>query len=675
MGQPTPEAGQARFMLTPVAPMAVEAAEAPPQPERRDGRLIATRQPGVALPVAVLLLAGLLAAMQAAILLLGSDAPRVLPVLAGAIALIVLGSLPVTSWWIVGRLRNAGAAEEQALRDLLGAGTEACLWWWEPTKDQAWFSERWQERLGFTPTPHRALLSWSSRVHAADRDTFLAEFDRLLDGWTDTIELGCRIVVKPDRHRWVRVQAVVSRTPDGRAARVAGSVIDVTEQHRAQFELAHGAFHDPLTGLPNRALFRDRLGHAFARAQRDPGYKFAVLHLDIDRFARINDVLGHRQGDRLLVEIARRLEPCVSPGDTIARYGGDEFTVLLDPVLSTYHADEVASRLQAAVSKPITAGGRELVLSSTIGTALSGPKYTVADELIRNAGAAKTAAKREGGASHALFNSAMHRRMEAAMHLEAELRSAFDNGQLEVHYQPIVDADSAHLRGFEALLRWQHETLGWVSPAEFVPLAEQIGLIERIGLFVAQEVCETVSAWPSPELTVSVNLSPLQLGSRTLVTDLARVFSDTGVDPSRLNFELTETAVMKDEVKSLAVLTELKALGVHLCIDDFGTGHSSLLYLHQFPIDVLKIDRAFIQGMDPTKPGIVRTIVDLARSLGMSTVAEGVEEVEQRLALEGLGCDALQGFLFSRAVPSDEARRMLDVQPDWSALRLSVAGE
>ncbi len=664
-GEGPSEGDKASLMLTPVSADSGE--EAVPASGRARARLIAPQPAQIGLPVAVLCLAGVLAAMQATILLLGSDAPPILPALAGAMALVLLGSLPVTGWWVVRRLRTAGAAEEQALRDLLGAGTEACLWWWEPVKDQAWFSERWEEQLGFTPASQDALGSWAARVHPGDRATFKADFDRLVDGWTDTIELGCRLIVSPDRHRWVHIRAVVSRAPDGRAARVAGSVSDVTEQHRAQYTLAHRAFHDPLTGLPNRALFRDRLGNAFARAQADPDYRFAVLHLDIDRFAMINDVLGHRQGDRLLVDIARRLEPCVGPGDTLARYGGDEFTVLLDPLQTPQHAQEVATRLQAAVAVPISAGGRELVLSSTIGTALSDEKYTAPDELIRNAGAAKTQAKADGRAGHALFNSAIHRRMEAAMHLEAELRLAVDRRELQVYYQPIVHAGNERLRGFEALLRWQHDTLGWVSPADFVPLAEQTGLIERIGLFVAEEVCHTMVTWPDQQVTVSVNLSPIQLGSASLVQDLTRVFRESGVDPTRLHFELTETAVMKDEGKSLAVLTALKALGVHLCIDDFGTGHSSLLYLQKFPIDVLKIDRAFVHGMDPERPGIVRTIVDLARSLGMSTVAEGVEEPAQRQALQGLGCDALQGFLFSRAVPEPDARQMLDHAPDWYA--------
>jgi len=661
-------------MLTPVAPVRLGAgaspSEADPRPDSPQ-----PRRAGVLFPVAVLTLAGVLAALQAAILVLGTDAPRLLGVVAGAVALILLGTLPVAGWWIMRRLRTAGAVEEQALKDLLGAGTDACLWWWEPAKDEGWFSERWEELLGFTPAAQNALERWASRVHPADRDAFRADFRRLLDGWTDTIEFGCRLVINPDRQRQVRIRAVVARTPDGRADRVAGSVLDVSDRHQAQFELAHGAFHDPLTGLPNRALFRDRLGHAFARARRDPAYTFAVLHLDIDRFAMINDVMGHRQGDKLLVDIARRLEECVQPGDTIARYGGDEFTVLLDPLSTPTRADEVAALLQAAVSEPVHAGGRELVLSATIGTALSDSKYTAPDELIRNAGAAKNSAKAEGGAGHLLFNSAMHRRLEAALHLEAELRLAVDKGELEVYYQPIVEADSAHLRGFEALLRWRHESLGWVSPSDFVPLAEQIGLIERIGLFVAEEVCKTVSQWPSPELTVSVNLSPVQLRARTLVADLARVFEQTGVDPNRLSFELTETAVMKDEVESLAVLTELKGLGVRLCIDDFGTGHSSLLYLHRFPIDVLKIDRAFVLDMDPARPGIVRTIVDLARSLGMSTVAEGVEQPEQRRVLQGLGCDALQGFLFSEAVPGGDAREMLDQQPEWGLAHIVDLGE
>lgn len=657
---------RAGYALTPVESVRVTAARPTTEPIKSSPQLSRAFDTALLFPVAVLVLAGVLAACQAAILVLGPDAPRALPVLAGAIALVLLGALPVTIWWVVRRLRSAGEAEEQALRDLMGASTDACLWWWEPSKDRAWFSERWEELFGFVPTSQHALGSWTARVHPADREVFRSEFERLLDGWTDTIEMRCRLIVRRDRHRWVQIRAVVSRAPDGQAARVAGSVLDVTERHRAESELAHSAFHDPLTGLPNRALFRDRLAHALARARRDTDYDFAVLHLDVDRFAMVNDVLGHRQGDKLLVELALRLEKCVRPGDTIARYGGDEFTVLIDPLSRPGQADEVAERLQEAVASPLHLGGRDLVMSATIGTALSDPKYTTPDQLIRNAAAAKNSAKEEGGKSHVLFNSAMHKRRADLMDLESELRHAIEHRELQVHYQPIVDSGSLRIKGFEALVRWPHPTRGWVSPAEFVPVAEQNGLIEKLGMFVASEVCWTVAGWPKNGVTVSVNLSPIQLSSPSLVEDLKAVFDETGVDPRRLNFELTETAVMEDEAQSLGVLTQLKDLGVRLCIDDFGTGHSSLLYLHRYPIDVLKIDRAFVQGMDPAQPGIVRTIVDLARSLGMSTVAEGIEEPEQQQVLEDLGCDALQGFLYSRAVPGEDAERMLKHATPWT---------
>jgi len=579
----------------------------------------------------------------------------------GLLGALGLGALPLAVTRLGGR---DAATSDHALRDLMGAGAEACLWTWTPSTGESWFSQRWVQAFGFTPDPTAPIRSWAVRLHPADRAGFDAEIKQVMAGNTDHLEHVHRLLVRPDRHRWVRVRAAVQRSPDGSVDRVAGSVLDVTERHRAEAELTHGAFHDPLTELPNRALFLDRVRHALARSRRDPNHRFAVLHMDLDRFGMINDGLGHRQGDQLLIQLSRRLLSCVRPGDTMARHGGDEFTFLLEPLESREQAGEVTDRLREALKEPFEVGGRTFVLTASFGIAMSGPSYVSASDLVRDADTAKNYAKSEGSGSHRMFDSAMHRNVLEAIEMEEMLREALEEKQLRVEYQPIVHAEDLSVVAYEALVRWNHPLRGEMQPSEFVSLAEENGLIVQIGLHVLEESCRQLAAWGSVSTLMNVNLSPRQFRSETLVADVARILEATGVDPSLLRLELTETSVMDDEERSARIINELKSLGVRLCIDDFGTGYSSLLTLHRFPIDVLKIDKEFVHGMDLDSPGMVQTIIDLGRSMGLSTVAEGVETVEQRDVLRTLGCDALQGFLFSKAVPADAAQRLAD-SPSW----------
>lgn len=581
--------------------------------------------------------------------------------LGGALA---IGALPLAAVRLV--VQSSSSEDSRETRNLLGAGAEACLWTWDPVNDTSWFSDRWQTQLGFTPETHQPIQSWSARLHPADRDGFEEELQKALDGGTDLFEHLHRILLSPDEHRWVRARATVARDASGQAMRLAGSVLDVTERHRAEAELTHGAFHDPLTQLPNRALFLDRVRHALARARRDSSHRFAVLHLDLDRFAMVNDSLGHREGDQLLIQLSRRLLASIRPGDTVARHSGDEFTVLLEPLESREQAEEVTERLRAALKPPFEVGGRSFVLTASFGIAMSGTKYLAAGDIVRDADTAKNQAKIDGTGSARMFDSQMHKSLMETVEMEGMLREALAENQLRVEYQPIVDAHTRSVMGYEALVRWTHPQRGNMSPAHFIPLAEQNGLIAEIGLYVLEESCRFLASW-SDGRTVSVNLSPRQFRSESLVKDIATTLERSEVDPSLLRLELTETSVMDDEERSAQIIRELKGLGVKLCIDDFGTGYSSLLTLHRFPIDILKIDKEFVQGMDPENPGIVQTIIDLSRSLGMKTIAEGVETEQQRALLERLGCDALQGFLFSRAVPPDIADD-LAARPSWSVV-------
>jgi diguanylate cyclase (GGDEF)-like protein len=574
-----------------------------------------------------------------------------------------LGALPLIAARILG-LGGGSPADPEQLRDVLGAGSEACLWTWEPLDHRSWFSERWQQAFGFAPDPADPVGSWSTRLHPVDRAGFEDKVRDVLNGASDHLEHVHRVMIRSDEYRWVKVRAAVERTEDGRVRRIGGSVLDVTERHRAEAELTHGAFHDPLTELPNRALFLDRVRHAIARARRDPTHRFAVLHLDLDRFGMVNDGLGHRQGDQILIQLSRRLLACVRPGDTVARQGGDEFTILLEPLLTQAQAEEVTDRLRVALRDPFEVDGRSFVLTASIGIALSGPQYRSAADLVRDADTAKNHAKIEGLGAQRLFDSQMHRNVLESIELEGMLREALDQKMLRVEYQPIVSAADLQVVAYEALVRWTHPLRGRMSPSEFVPLAEENGLIEQLGLYVLEESCQLLASWGPDAPAMNVNLSPRQFRSETLVHDVEAVLGRTGIAPGLLRLELTETSVMDDEERSARIIRALKDLGVGLCIDDFGTGYSSLLTLHRFPIDVLKIDREFVDGMDPRSPGIVQTIVDLGRSMHMQTVAEGVETAAQRDLLRSLGCDGLQGFLFSKAVPADVALE-LRRKPTW----------
>ena len=434
---------------------------------------------------------------------------------------------------------------------------------------------------------------------------------------------------------------------EGRRALLVAAT-DVTARRKAQARLLQAAFYDPLTGLPNRALFKDRLEVAFARAKGREAAKFAVLFLDLDRFKLVNDSLGHRAGDELLVQIARRLESCRRAGDTVARLGGDEFTLLVEGVAGEEEAIAVAERVHRALSPPFLVEGHEVFAGASIGIALGGPDTERVEHLLRDADTAMYRAKVRS-TRHAVFDSSMHQRAMAALRLENELRRALERGELRVHYQPIVDLRSGRTVGVEALVRWEHRDRGLVPPGEFIPLAEETGLVVPLGRWVLEEACRALSVLPEA-LTLSVNLSGRQLLQPEFGEQLAAMLSRCGLHPGRLRLELTESMLIGNGAAAIEALDKLRATGVRLCIDDFGTGYSSLSYLHELPIDSLKIDRSFIGAMvgDERKIKIVQTILMLGKGLGIEVVAEGVETAEQADVLRRLGCERAQGYFFSR---------------------------
>ncbi|HMM37985.1 MAG TPA: EAL domain-containing protein [Desulfovibrio sp.] len=468
------------------------------------------------------------------------------------------------------------------------------------------------------------------------------------------------------RHRLGRLIPVsVIGYPVRVAGRIAGVFYiytDITQRKEFEEQLAHQAFHDALTGLPNRLLFSERVERAVERAARREDYRFAVLMIDLDRFKTVNDSLGHQAGDKLLMAAARRLESCVRSSDSVARLGGDEFAMLLEEYEHPHDVTRVARRIHEAMERPFIIDGTGVVCGASIGIVLRAKSYRSSEDILRDADIAMYRAKSQGTAQYKVFNRKMHEQATEFMQLEQELRQALDRGELSVHYQPIVAVGDQRLKGFEALVRWEHPRRGRISPDRFIPVAEETGLIAPLGQWVLLQACAQMRQWrdrhPEAEgLSMSVNISSRQIMRKDFLDGVREALDRTGLPPAALKLELTESSLLKDSKSCLETLHALRDLGVRLVVDDFGTGYSSLNYLQRLPIDTLKIDRSFISG--EANPEIVRTIIALARNLNLNVVAEGVEREDQleRLACEN--CDEAQGFLFSKPVDGFNAGRLI----------------
>jgi len=439
------------------------------------------------------------------------------------------------------------------------------------------------------------------------------------------------------------------------------------EESREHFR--HAAFHDALTGLPNRALFTDHLRVALRRTQQNEKYQFCVLFLDLDRFKNINDSLGHPYGDELLILVARRLESCIRHTDVVARFGGDEFAILLDALQDPSEALVIAEKVQQVISTPFKLASHEAITTASIGVALSDARYAEAEDLIRDADTAMYRAKDQGKAGYEIFDTAMHTRAVTLLRMETDLRRALEKQELCVYYQPIISIASEELYGFEALVRWHHPERGLIYPDDFVSLAEETGLILALGLQVLREACSQLRVWQqrSPanrDLVMSVNISGKQLAQPDLSERVEEVLRETELNPRYLKLEITESVVMENPEVATVTLGKLRALGVRLSIDDFGTGYSSLSYLNRFPVDALKIDRSFVTSMNNADENlqIVKTIITLANNLGMHVIAEGVETEEQLNQLRLLKCQYAQGYYFSQ--PLDAAAADLFISND-----------
>ena len=444
-------------------------------------------------------------------------------------------------------------------------------------------------------------------------------------------------------------------------------VVELSERKRAQEKLVYTALHDPLTDLPNRALFLDRLNHALERSRRQKKYLFAVFFLDLDRFKVVNDSMGHNIGDLLLIESSRRLQSCLRSQDTVARLGGDEFVILLEDLETPADHKVVADRIIRSLDVPADLDGNRVFISVSIGIVLNNARYNQADEMLRDADIAMYRAKKLGRNRYEIFKPAMLEGVMSHVELETDLRKALGNHEFIVYYQPIVDMNTHHIVGFEALLRWQHPKRGLTLPAEFIPTLEEMGLIVPVGYWVLDQACQQIRIWqekyPSdPPLTVSVNISTRQCTQHDLVQKIAGILKKNRVKASSLKLELTESLVVEDTALTSTILSQLRDLGIQVQIDDFGTGYSSLGYLHKLPIDTLKIDRTFISQLGTSESGleIVRTILSLAHSLNISVIAEGVETKEQLSMLSALDCEYVQGFLFAKPANQQEAGSLLE---------------
>lgn len=508
--------------------------------------------------------------------------------------------------------------------------------------------------------------TWTDVIHSDNRAAFLALNQKLCQGEISNFQIESCCLTKNGKLVYGILQTSLVRDSRNQPLHLISQFMDITERKQAEEQLLYNALHDALTNLPNRAWLTERLELALRHAKRQEDYSFAVLFIDFDRFKLVNDSLGHTVGDRLLVEIAQKLKTIVRKTDMVARLGGDEFVILLDPIENINDAIRQAERVAEKMRSPFQLNGSEVFVTSSIGIALSSPDYNQGTDLLRDADIAMYRAKAKGKACYEVFDRGMYTQAIAQLQLENDLRLALERQEFQVYYQPIVSLSTGTLTGFEALIRWQHPVRGFVSPAEFIPVAEETGLIVPIGEWVLGCACAQMATWqakfscPAP-LSISVNLSAKQLRSPNFLQKIDSILARTNLKGQNLKLELTEGMLIDNVEELIEILAQLRARAIHLSIDDFGTGYSSLSYLHRFPINHLKIDRSFISrlGEKGENREMIATIITLAQHLGMETIAEGVETRNQLNQLQALNCNQAQGYLFARPLERKAAEVLL----------------
>jgi diguanylate cyclase (GGDEF)-like protein len=511
------------------------------------------------------------------------------------------------------------------------------------------------------------LVDWLNRVHPDDVEGLRGALGAHVAGNTQHLEHEHRVQTSTGAYRWMQCRGIAVRDADGTATRVAGSQTDVTGRREAQDRLEHAACHDALTNLPNRSAFMRELARVLARAKRMSDYRYAVLFVDVDRFKLVNDSLGHLVGDQLLKSVSHKLATCLRTADVLARLGGDEFTILLDGITGIDDVEFVADRVQSLFREPMRLdNSREIFVTTSIGIAVGASHYDHPEELLRDADTAMYRAKALGKACHVVFEQRMRDHAVVRLNLETELRRAIDNNELKLVYQPVIALNSGALAGFEALLRWERPGGEMIPPSEFIPLAEETGVIVPLGTWVLGEACRQAAVWQrqyhqDQPLTMSVNISPRQLMQPGIVDAVSQMLRKHSLAHGTLALEITESALAEDAATAMRVIKDLKTLPVQLLLDDFGTGYSSLGHLHRFPVDTVKIDRSFLakDPLDPTGSNVLAAVVSLAQNLGKGVIVEGIETADQVDRILKLRCPHAQGFYFSRPVDAQDASALV----------------
>ncbi len=564
------------------------------------------------------------------------------------------------------RKKAEEALKESEERYALSAkGANDGLWDWNISIGKIYFSPRWKSMLGYEDEEIQdSIDSWFSLVHPDDIDILKEELKAHLDGIKPHFEVEYRILHKNQTYKWVLSRGLVIRDKEKNPIRMAGSQTDITDRKRAEEQILHDAFHDSLTDLPNRALFEDRLYQACQRAKRIKDFKFSILHLNIDRFKVINESLGHSLGDKILIILAEKIKDLLKPGDTLARFGSDDFFILLEEIKDASEATRFARKIISEVEHPINLEGNEIFLTASIGIVISEEEIKKPEDYLRDANIALHKAKLAGRGNCVIFNAEMYEKVMENLKIESDLRKALEKQEFIIQYQPIYDLHKGTSVGFEALVRWKHPERGLLLPINFLSIAEETGFISAIDQFVLKNSCKNFKKWIDKNkklenFYVSINFSSKEFSDPMLLDKVTEALKDSKIEPKNLAIEITESTLMQNISNAQTILFQLQNLGIKIFLDDFGTGYSSLNYLHHFSINTLKIDKTFvgqIREKGPINP-IVNTIVSLGHTMGMEVLAEGVELEFQLLKLKEIGCNCAQGFFLSHPLEENQIER------------------